>query len=117
MKTILNNAAIIFSCVTVLLFTPDRGGSALAQVPDTWTQKAGFGGTARNLAVGFSIGNKAYIGTGTAANGLTNDFWEWDQSTNIWTQKANFDGTARSGAVGFSIGTKGYIGTGADANG
>ena len=33
-------------------------------VGNTWTQKADFGGTARYAAVGFSIGNKGYIGTG-----------------------------------------------------
>ncbi|MBI4931199.1 MAG: T9SS type A sorting domain-containing protein [Bacteroidetes bacterium] len=82
-----------------------------------WTQKANFGGTARSGAVGFSIGTKGYIGTGTNASGLTKDFWEWDQITNTWTQKISFGGTARAGAVGFSIGTKGYIGTGVDANG
>jgi hypothetical protein len=31
---------------------------------DTWTQKADVGGEAREFAVGFSIGNKGYIGTG-----------------------------------------------------
>ncbi|MBI4929183.1 MAG: T9SS type A sorting domain-containing protein [Bacteroidetes bacterium] len=41
-----------------------------------------------------------------------NDFWEWNQSTNVWTQKANFGGVPRIWAVGFSIGLKGYIGTG-----
>ncbi|MBI3501336.1 MAG: T9SS type A sorting domain-containing protein [Bacteroidetes bacterium] len=81
-----------------------------------WTQKADFGGGPRHLAVGFSIGNKGYIGTGYDGNGIHHkDFWEWDHATNIWTQKASFGGSARLGAVGFSIGTKGYIGTGADS--
>ena len=31
---------------------------------NTWTQKADFGGTERRGALGFSIGNKGYIGTG-----------------------------------------------------
>ena len=31
---------------------------------NTWTQKANFGGTPRDGAVGFSIGSKGYIGTG-----------------------------------------------------
>ena len=80
----------------------------------TWTQKANFGDTAIQGAVGFSIGTKGYIGTGnTCGYGCAvKDFWEWDQATNSWTQKASFGGTARSGAVGFSIGAKGYIGTG-----
>lgn len=78
-----------------------------------WTQKADFGGGARKDAVGFSIGNKGYIGTGVdSIIGYANDFWEFDPSTNIWTQKANFSGTPRASAVGFSIALKGYIGTG-----
>jgi len=81
-----------------------------------WVQKANFGGTARYAAVGFSIGTKGYIGTGTDGNYGTNGFWEWDQASNIWTQKADFQGIMsgekRIWAVGFSIGTKGYIGTG-----
>jgi len=86
---------------------------------DSWTQKASLPSTpARSLAVGFSIGTKGYIGTGTQDIGQTEiyyqDFWEWDQATNVWTQKASFGGTARSYAVGFAIGTKGYIGTGED---
>jgi hypothetical protein len=32
---------------------------------NTWTQKADFGGTARYSAVGFSIADKGYLGTGT----------------------------------------------------
>jgi hypothetical protein len=98
-------------CLTALfLFS---SSTLFAQV-NTWTQKANFGGTARLDAVGFSIGNKGYIGTGTLVyndNG-TKDFWEYDPETNVWTQKADFGGTGRFAAVGFSIGNKGYIGTG-----
>jgi hypothetical protein len=87
---------------------------------NSWTQKASLPTTpARSWAVGFSIGDKGYIGTGTQDKSgvfYYQDFWEWDQATNIWTQKANFGGTHRSYAVGFSIGTKGYIGTGEDVN-
>lgn len=78
-----------------------------------WTQKADFGGTARNRAVGFSIGDKGYIGTGF--DGVARkDFWEYDPTTDSWTQKADFGGTARYDAIGFSIGNKGYLGTGYD---
>jgi len=83
---------------------------------DEWTRKADFGGTARDSAVGFSIGTKGYIGTGYGG-GYTKDFYEYDPSTNNWTRKADFGGTARYFAVGFSIGTKGYIGTGFDCGG
>ncbi len=84
---------------------------------DRWTQKTDFGGGPRDIAVGFSIGSKGYIGTG--ANGSVNyakDFWEYDPVTNRWTQKADFAGAARQSAVGFSIGSKGYIGTGRNSS-
>lgn len=84
---------------------------------DTWTQKADFGGTARDFACAFSIGNKAYVGLGRDGNGYTKDFWEYNQSTNTWTKKADFGGTARTFAVAFSIGGKGYVGTGSDSLG
>lgn len=67
-------------------------------------------------AVGFSIGNKGYIGTGY---GYTNqiqsckkDFWEYNPATDSWTQKADFGGGLRCNAAGFSLNNKGYIGTG-----
>ena len=80
----------------------------------TWVQKSDFGGSIRRSAVGFSIGTKGYLGTGSGSiSGLEyKDFWEYDPSSNIWTQKADFGGIARKGAVGFSIGDKGYLGTG-----
>ncbi|MBI3502598.1 MAG: T9SS type A sorting domain-containing protein [Bacteroidetes bacterium] len=76
-----------------------------------WNPKANFPAS-RVHAVGFSIGNYGYIGTGYGGGTDHNDLWEWDKSTNIWTQKASMGGFGRRGAVGFSIGTKGYIGTG-----
>ena len=84
-----------------------------AQAPNTWTQKANFGGTKRWSAVGFSIEGKGYIGTGFDSTAtFRDDFWEYNPSSNIWTQKANFGGGTRVEAVGFNIGAKGYIGTG-----
>lgn len=78
---------------------------------NAWTEKADFGGTGRLSAVGFSIGQKGYIGTGNDGS-YKNDFWEYNPATNIWARKADFKGTARHLAVGFSISNKGYIGTG-----
>lgn len=89
-------------------------GNPASPYYNTWSQKADVGGQERLFAVGFSIGSKGYIGTGTDGNtdvGMT-DFWEYDTTSNTWTQKAPFPGAARFGAVGFSIESKGYIGTG-----
>jgi N-acetylneuraminic acid mutarotase len=84
---------------------------------NAWTQKANFGGTPRNGATGFSIGNRGYIGIGgyfdSSHNFLyLNDFWEYNPATNAWTKKADFGGMARYQATGFNIASKGYIGTG-----
>jgi hypothetical protein len=81
---------------------------------DNWTRKGDFSSTARQGAVGFSIGNKGYIGTGATSLAGTpmSDFWEYNPATDVWTQKANFGGGTRKDAVGFSIGNKGYVGTG-----
>ncbi|TAL59241.1 MAG: T9SS type B sorting domain-containing protein [Bacteroidetes bacterium] len=99
---------IIFIALVGLTLYPElHPSNCFAQ--GTWVQKANVGGPVRTFAVGFSIGTKGYIGTGTS--GIA-DFWEYDPSANTWTQKANFSGGVRYGAVGFSIGTKGYIGTG-----
>lgn len=84
-----------------------------------WVQKAEFPPAARHRAIGFSIGDKGYMGLGHVNAGGVNiaypDFWEFDKSTNSWTQKADFGGGTRFGAVGFSIGSKGYAGTGTSA--
>ena len=83
-------------------------------IPDVWTQWTDFGGSERSIAVGFSIGQKGYLGTGSGENQRFNDFWEYDPQTDSWAQKADFGGGPRTGAVGFSIGQKGYVGTGSD---
>jgi len=85
-------------------------------VSNSWSQKADFAGTGRELAVGFSIGNKGYIGTGLQGTGYTDprrDFWEYNPSSNSWLAKADYP-FAIFGAVGFSINGKGYIATGYD---
>lgn len=87
------------------------------QATDVWTRKADFAGKQRTGAVGFSIGNKGYIGTGGNGTSLSNEFWEWDQATDQWTQKADFGGDPRGYAVGFAIGGKGYVGTGTNNGG
>jgi len=82
-----------------------------------WTRKADFPGEVRYREASFSIGTKCYIGKGFGSEGNSlDDFWEWDQSTNIWTKKADFPGNSGYDMVSFSIGTKGYVGTGGYMN-
>src|SRR5438874_968214 len=83
--------------------------SAVAQALNSWTQKANLA-VGRDEAVSFTIGNKAYIGTGYQSGSANlKDFWEYNQATDTWTQKADFAGSGRYLGSGFSIGNKGYI--------
>ena len=84
-----------------------------------WHQKKDFGGWQTWKAVGFSIVGKGYIGTGIKDEQgsaiVTDDFWQYDPSSDVWTQKANFGGGPRANAVSFVIRDKAYVGTGQDA--
>lgn len=79
---------------------------------DEWKRLGDFGGAKRWLAVGFSIGNKGYIGTGSSDRATLCDFWEYNPGKDEWVEKASFKGGVRHSAVGFSIGNKGYLGLG-----
>jgi N-acetylneuraminic acid mutarotase len=89
---------------------------------DSWTMKASLPEGARLDAVGFSIGDKGFIGMGFISTDSTvyyKDLWEYDPSSNVWTRKADFGDTAETGrraAIGFSISSKGYVGTGYDGS-
>ena len=103
---------IASGAATITAFSNDgRKQAQCIVMVNGWTQKTDFGGTARDMAVSFSIGDKGYIGTG-----YVQDFWEYDPETDSWTQKADFPGALRDDAVGFSINNKGYIGTGRGIN-
>jgi len=67
-----------------------------------WTQKADFGGEARSSAVGFAIGTKGYIGTGSGNVVVLKDFWEYNPASNQWSRKADFGGVGRFNSVGFN---------------
>lgn len=83
-----------------------------------WTQKKDFDGENRTGAVGFSIGNKGYIGTGYGSGQVyLNDFWEYDPAKDAWAKKIDFNGEGRTDSFGFSIGSKGYLGGGRGSGG
>jgi len=113
-----------------------RAGAGSSAVNDLWqyNPKTNAWIQKRNTpiplssTVGFSIGNKGYVGTGyTGYEGtpdgeyyfnyiLTNYFYEYDPQTDSWTKKASFPGKLRRSATGFSIGKQGYIGMGSAPN-
>lgn len=78
---------------------------------DTWTQLNNPPFNARMGAFAFTIGNYAYVGSGTNDGGANvyNDVWRYDPGTNSWTQMADFPGNGRMQPAVFVIGGKGYV--------
>jgi N-acetylneuraminic acid mutarotase len=116
-KTITNIFRIIFILSILMIFIVgcgDDNNDSDEDLIGNWFELSDFEGVPRSDAVAFSIGTKAYIGTGYDGEDRLQDFWEYDPQLNNWTQKADFPGVARNGAVGFGTDTKGYIGTGYD---
>ena len=72
------------------------------QASNVWTKKADLPNTinptyGRRNSIGFSIGNKGYMGFGSVWNDegeycYAKDLWEYDTSANTWTRKADFPG-------------------------
>ena len=91
---------------------------------DKWTRKADYPGQAGEYIRGFSINNKAYVGTGFGQRlympGDTlpqnKDFWEYNPATDKWTRKADFAGVERENVIAFELNGFGYMGVGTDNN-
>jgi hypothetical protein len=94
--------------------------SVTASVENTssndWNRSVDLMGAARSGAASFTLGTKAYVGTGKDASTYYTDFWVFDASTSAWTQIADFEGAAREGALGLGIGNNGYVGTGTNGS-
>jgi N-acetylneuraminic acid mutarotase len=107
--------AMFFFSILAMPFLNSCSSNDTADLIGNWVELSEFDGLPRGDAVGFSIGNKGYLGTGyDQDDDRLKDFWEYDITRNTWTQKADFPGVARNGAIGFGTDTKGYIGTGYD---
>jgi len=118
-KSALNIFRILSLFAIILLVIPGckKDDDSDDDLTGNWMAKADFEGVTRSEAVAFTIGDKAYVGTGYDGTDRLKDFWEYDPVANDWTRKADFPGIARSGAVGFGTDSKGYIGTGYDEDG
>lgn len=85
---------------------------------DSWSQIANYPEGRCYHAVSFSIGNKAYVGTGRLENGtFSKKIYCYDPLFNSWTQIADLPGLARRGSVAFTINGKAYVGTGQTTSG
>ena len=81
---------------------------------NTWVQKASYGGGKIHDVASFTIGDFAYVGTGSAQAVLgsyNRTFYRYDGSLDVWKRIADLPSPARARirAHGLSIGTKGYI--------
>ncbi len=111
------------STTTYTLTATNASGSATAQatvtvhavappVRSTWTRVADHPAQLAG-AVAFTLGNRAYVGTGERSRGVfTSDFWEFNPESQVWTPKAPFPGAPMSNACAFSLGSLGYVGLG-----
>lgn len=83
----------------------------LHPTPNSWAQRSSIG-EGRGGAYSFTIGDKAYVGTGTLTqcnNCTLDDFWEYTPATDTWTLIGTSPNGRRELAAAFSIGVKGYF--------
>jgi N-acetylneuraminic acid mutarotase len=81
-------------------------------LPGSWTQKKDFPDIyGRFSAVGFSIGDKGYIGFGGNTGFPEDGLFMYDPSTNSWTQQALL-GIKMQQAVAVTVNNKAYLGIG-----
>lgn len=83
----------------IILFLFSSQGTA------QWMQEASYPAGVTNAAVGFSIGDSVYFGSG--ASGST-AFYKLDPSSGKWTRKSSLPLPSAAG-VCFTIGSKGYV--------
>ena len=80
---------------------------------DSWTLKMNFS-TPRHHAVGATVGNKIYIGTGHHLSVMFDDWYSYDIATDTWQPKSNFSGNGRSAANAVTSNGKVYVFAGED---
>jgi N-acetylneuraminic acid mutarotase len=105
---------LLFSSLLITTFSCKKSSSDDDDPIGNWVRASDFDGNARSEAVVFTIGDKAYLTTGTTDRDRFKDLWEYDVAKKFWTQKADLPGTARNSAAGFAINNKGYVATGYD---
>ncbi len=78
-----------------------------------WQLLPTYGGTPVSGPVSFSLGDHAYVVSGTPGYGDPfHEVWELDSINMTWQRKADFPGTPTLDGLGFTIGNKGYTCTG-----
>lgn len=107
-------SALIIVLVPVFIVPGCSKSTDDDELVGNWSISTDFENDARAEAVLFTIGDKAYLGTGVSSTERYNDMWEFDLDKGYWTRMKEFPGAARSAAIAFAVGGKGYVGTGTD---
>ncbi len=106
---------LAFSIILVpFFFASCSEDDSTEELVGNWLEKSSFDGPARSSAVGFVIGNYAYVATGYTGDAYLNDLWVYNSDGDFWEQKADFIGVKRSAASGFELDGIGYVGLGYD---
>jgi len=98
----------LYISLTLLLFNSCKDEVELHSV---WVKKNSPDTLYRNQPVGFSIGDKGFIGLGYEAQ-IRADWWEYNSHNEQWTRKKDFPGGGRAFAFCASDGQHGFIGLG-----
>ena len=82
-----------------------------------WSSKYSVPELRRFSAVGFSVGNRGFISTGTSDNRLFyNDLWEFNADGNggmgEWKHRTDYQSFQRKDAISFTVNGKAYVGLG-----
>jgi N-acetylneuraminic acid mutarotase len=111
----IKNFCLSLIAFTALTFCLSCSSDEEEELIGNWTTLGSFDGAARGEAVGFVIGDTAYIclGYNAKAAGLS-DLWRYNPSDKTWKRRADFPGPARYSASAFSVGGKAYVGLGYD---
>lgn len=107
------------SLISVLFLTACKKSTTDPNNSDVgnWLNRYEINGNVRGEAVGFVIGDTAYLGSGFDGTERLNDYYAFNAANNSWYQIANFGDSAtplRNSAVAFAAAGKGYVGTGFD---
>jgi len=80
-----------------------------------WAQKTSMYNYGRVSAVGCSLNGKGYVGLGQIYGKIyTDDFWEYDVTSDLWSRKADYPGGGRNGATAYAVNGKIYVFFGID---
>jgi N-acetylneuraminic acid mutarotase len=81
-----------------------------------WQKKAPFPGFAGRFQSAFSIGESGYVGAGVSAELYssmpTNEFYEYEETTDQWFARKSFPPGGMQWGIGFSAGDKGFFALG-----